>query len=127
MPTELLDGNDLPNLADRAREAVARVRAGEGPWFFEVTTYRWREHVGPGDDFRLGYRTEQEAGPWFAADPLRRLAETLGPETRAAVEEEVRREVAAAFAFAEDSPFPGPEELTRDVFKEEAHAVPGLD
>jgi TPP-dependent pyruvate/acetoin dehydrogenase alpha subunit len=127
MPTELLDGNDLPNLAARAREAVARVRAGEGPWFFEVTTYRWREHVGPGSDFHLGFRNESEAEPWVAADPLRRLAEQLDPGERARVEEEVRREVADAFAFAEASPFPAAEELTRDVFKEDAHAVPGFD
>jgi TPP-dependent pyruvate/acetoin dehydrogenase alpha subunit len=123
MPAERLDGNDLPRLIERSREAVARVRAGGGPSFLEVTTYRWREHVGPATDFHLGYRTEQEANPWLAADPLRRLADALDPAERARLEKEVKVEVADAFAFAEASPFPEPDELLRDVFKEEPHAA----
>jgi TPP-dependent pyruvate/acetoin dehydrogenase alpha subunit len=119
LPAERLDGNDVPLLALRAREAVARVRAGEGPWFLEVQTYRWREHVGPGTDYHLGYRMEEEAAPWVAADPVRRLGRALDPARRAAIEEEVEAEIAAAFAFAEASPFPEPAELTRDVFKED--------
>jgi len=31
-----------------------RIRAGEGPWFFEVMTYRWCEHVGPGREGDIG-------------------------------------------------------------------------
>ena len=102
---------------------MARIRAGEGPWFLEVATYRWREHVGPGRDFHLGYRTEEEARPWLASDPVDWLAELLDPKERAGIEGEVREEIAAAFAFAEDSPFPAAEELTSDVFKEERHAA----
>jgi TPP-dependent pyruvate/acetoin dehydrogenase alpha subunit len=128
MPAELLDGNDLTALVARAREAAAHVRAGAGPRFLEVTTYRWREHVGPGTDFHLGHRTEQEAQPWVAADPVRRLGERLPPAVRAGIEEEVRREVAEAFAFAEASPFPGGDQLLSDIFKEECHAaIPALD
>jgi TPP-dependent pyruvate/acetoin dehydrogenase alpha subunit len=118
MPAERLDGNDIVLVRERAREAVVRVRAGEGPWFLEVLTYRWQEHVGPGRDYHLGYRTEAEAAPWIAGDPVRRLGEALESSARARVEEEVEGEVAAAFAFAEASPFPEPAELLSDVFKE---------
>jgi TPP-dependent pyruvate/acetoin dehydrogenase alpha subunit len=118
LPAELLGGNDIHLLCDRAREAVARVRAGEGPWFLEVLTYRWREHVGPGEDYQLGYRTAAEAAPWIAGDPVRRLGEALEPVARARIEEEVEEEIAEAFAFAEASPFPEPAELYSDVFKE---------
>jgi pyruvate/2-oxoglutarate/acetoin dehydrogenase E1 component/TPP-dependent pyruvate/acetoin dehydrogenase alpha subunit len=123
VPAERLDGNDLLGLVERAEAVVARLRAGAGPWFFEVRTYRWREHVGPGLDYHLGYRTEDEAEPWRAADPVRRLGEALEPAVRARIEREVAAEVAAAFAFAEASPFPEAEELARDVFKEEQHAA----
>jgi TPP-dependent pyruvate/acetoin dehydrogenase alpha subunit len=118
MPAERLDGNDVVLVRERAREAVARVRAGAGPWFLEVLTYRWQEHVGPGRDYHLGYRTEAEAEPWVAGDPVRRLGEALESSARGRVEEEVEGEVAAAFAFAEASPFPEPAELLSDVFKE---------
>jgi TPP-dependent pyruvate/acetoin dehydrogenase alpha subunit len=127
LPAECIDGNDILLLCERAKDAVTRIRAGEGPRFFEVLTYRWKEHVGPSADYHLGYRTEEEAAPWIAADPVRRLGEVIAPAARAMLEEEVEEEIAAAFAFAEASPFPGPEELFRDVFKEEADDEPIAD
>jgi TPP-dependent pyruvate/acetoin dehydrogenase alpha subunit len=123
LPAERLDGNDLLDLVGRSRDVVPRVRAGEGPWFFEVLTYRWREHVGPGSDYHLGYRNEDEAAPHIANDPVRSLAEKLDPGERATIEAAVEKEIATAFAFAETSPFPGAEELTSDVFKEEDYAA----
>jgi TPP-dependent pyruvate/acetoin dehydrogenase alpha subunit len=119
LPAERLDGNDLFRLVERAKDAVACVRAGEGPRFLEVMTYRWREHVGPGCDYHLGFRSEDEAAPWVATDPVRGLAEMLEPAVRADIEEEVEAEVAEAFAFSEASPFPAAADLCCDVFKEE--------
>jgi TPP-dependent pyruvate/acetoin dehydrogenase alpha subunit len=118
---ESLAGNDFLALCERAREVVARIRAGEGPWLLEVLTYRWKEHVGPNEDYHLGYRTKAEAEPWVANDPVRQLAAALNPDARAWLETEVEEEIAAAFAFAEASPFPEPWELFEDVFKENEH------
>ncbi len=123
MPAERVDGNDVIGVMDKAREVAARVRAGEGPWFLEAMTYRWREHVGPGSDYHLGYRTEAEAESWMAADPVRRLAEAIDASERARIEREAADEIADAFARAEASPFPEPAELTRDVFTEGRHAA----
>jgi TPP-dependent pyruvate/acetoin dehydrogenase alpha subunit len=121
MPAERLDGDDLLGVVARSRDVVRRIRGGAGPWFFEVMTYRWREHVGPGRDYHLGYRSEDEAAPFIANDPLRRLASQIDGPTRASIEDSVEREIADAFPFAEGSPFPEPAELLRDVFKEEEH------
>jgi TPP-dependent pyruvate/acetoin dehydrogenase alpha subunit len=118
MPAELLDGSDLPGLVERSRAVVARIRSGEGPWFFEVKTYRWREHVGPGTDYHLGFRSEAEAEPWQHADAVPRMAERIHPLERNHIEREVEEEVRDAFAFADASDFPGPAELATDVFKE---------
>lgn len=115
---EQLDGNDLPDLLAQSRKAVARVRAGKGPWFFEVRTYRWREHVGPGTDYHLGFRSAAEAEPWMREDALPRAAARLDPVERQRVERAVDDEIADAFAFAEASAFPEAAELTTDVFKE---------
>jgi TPP-dependent pyruvate/acetoin dehydrogenase alpha subunit len=123
LPADRLDGNDVLGIRRRTDEITARLRTGGGPWFFEVMTYRWKEHVGPGKDFHLGYRSESEAEPWELADPVRRLATELPPREREAIEAEVEAEIADAFAFAESSPFPGPDELTSDTFKEEADAA----
>jgi TPP-dependent pyruvate/acetoin dehydrogenase alpha subunit len=118
LPAERLDGSDLPGLFERAREVIAEIRCGGGPAFFEVMTYRWREHVGPGEDYHLGYRTPAEAEPWHAADALPRMAALVAPAERERVQEEVEEEIAEAFAFAEASPFPQAAELNSDVFKE---------
>jgi TPP-dependent pyruvate/acetoin dehydrogenase alpha subunit len=123
MPAERLNADDLLDLVARAGDVVPRVRAGGGPWFFEVMTYRWQEHVGPGRDYHLGFRTEDEAAPALANDPVRRLAEMLDPAERAVIESAVEEEIADAFAFAEASPFPAPGELMSDIFKEEDHAA----
>jgi TPP-dependent pyruvate/acetoin dehydrogenase alpha subunit len=120
---ERLDGNDVVALMRRTAEVVAKMRSGEGPYLLEVTTYRWREHVGPGRDYQLGYRTEDECRPWIDADPVRQLAEQLPGAERSAIEADVEAEVRAAFAFAEDSPFPDAAELRTDIFKEEADAL----
>ncbi|MDB5313987.1 MAG: acetoin dehydrogenase [Gemmataceae bacterium] len=119
VPSARLNGNDVVGLARRTEEALAEVRTGGGPWFFEVATYRWREHVGPGEDYQLGYRAAAECGPWVAADPVRRLGDALPAGERTGIEAEVETEIAAAFAFAEASPFPDSAELMTDIFKEE--------
>ena len=123
MSAEQLDGNDLFGLIERGRKIVAAVRAGGGPAFLEVMTYRWREHVGPGMDDHLGFRSKDEAAPWIAADPVARLAAVLDPGERERIEREVAEEIADAFAFAEASPFPVAAELTRDMFREEHHVA----
>ena len=123
MPAERLDGSDLFGLIEKATEAVAAVRAGGGPRFLEVTTYRWREHVGPSGDYQLGYRSLAECEPWVKADPVRLLGQELALAERSRIEVEVEGEIAAAFAFAEVSPLPGPAELMTDIFQEDADAL----
>jgi TPP-dependent pyruvate/acetoin dehydrogenase alpha subunit len=119
VPAERLDGNDLPALLDCATGVIDGIRDGGGPAFLEVMTYRWREHVGPGEDYQLGYRTQAEAVPWLSSDALPRMAEKVDARARRRVEQEVEEEIAEAFAFAEASPFPQAGELHSDVYKED--------
>ena len=112
-----IESNDPFEIHQQVQTSVRSLRAGVGgPCFFECLTYRWREHVGPGLDFQLGYRAESEAQPWLESDPIRRLAEELPLDVRSRVEAEVEAEIAAAMEFAEESPFPPPEALDADVF-----------
>ncbi|HEY7309782.1 MAG TPA: thiamine pyrophosphate-dependent dehydrogenase E1 component subunit alpha [Gemmataceae bacterium] len=115
IPAERIEHNDVLYLFERTRAVTAKVRAGACPYFLEVMTYRWREHVGPNDDFPLGYRTEDEATPWIDTDQVTRLEAMIAPERRAAIEAEVESEVEAALTFAEESAEPEPAELYSDV------------
>jgi TPP-dependent pyruvate/acetoin dehydrogenase alpha subunit len=117
LPAERVD-DDVLALHARARERILAIRAGTGPAFLECMTYRWREHVGPGEDFHLGYRSRAEAQPWMERDARRRLAGLLDPATRARVEAEIEAEIAEAVRFAEESPFPPAEELHADLYRE---------
>jgi TPP-dependent pyruvate/acetoin dehydrogenase alpha subunit len=121
MPAERIEDNDVLRLHGRVSEVLPDLRAGRGgPVFLECMTYRWKEHVGPGEDYDLGYRTREEAAPWMENDQVKRLAGLVDPDVRRRIEAEVEREVAEAIRFAEDSPFPGEPELWTDVFKEPA-------
>lgn len=119
LPAERIENNDVVKLYERSQKVVDLIRSGTGPWFFEVMTYRWREHVGPNQDFKLGYRTEEEAQPWIDHDAVTQLARRVDPAARRRIESEADDEIAAAFAFAEVSPEPDATELYAHVFKED--------
>jgi TPP-dependent pyruvate/acetoin dehydrogenase alpha subunit len=116
IPAKRIEDNDVLKLCERAQEIISLIRAGRAPYLLEVMTYRWREHVGPATDYHLGFRTEAEAEPWMVNDQVKRLAALLPEGQREQIEREVEEEIIAAFAFAEQSPWPTPEELHTDVF-----------
>lgn len=118
LPAECLE-DDVFKIYECVKEAAEALRAGKpGPFYFECQTYRWKEHVGPNEDYQLGYRTRDEAEPWMTNDPVKRVAALLDPAERQRIEAEVEAEIQAAFDFAETSPFPPAEELYTNVFKE---------
>lgn len=118
------DGNDAAGVYRTCSAAVSAIRKGQGPQFLEFTTYRWREHCGPNFDNDIGYRTEAEYLEWRAREPIARLKSFMleaGLITTAAItamEEKIMAEVKEAFAFAEGSEFPAPDEAYRDLYVE---------
>lgn len=116
------DGNNVRSAYALISAAADRLRGGSGPQFVELATYRWREHCGPLFDNDIGYRTVQEYEDWKARDPIVQFGETLQREGAVdaawlkSMHEEIATEVAAAFAFAEASPFPKPAEGFKDVY-----------
>lgn len=116
---EKFEAMDASDLHQRMLRAVDELRSGRsGPLFFECMCYRWKEHVGPGEDFLHGYRSRAEAEPWFAADAVKVLGDKLGPAKRQQIVDTVEAEIRDAFAFAEQSPFPAANELETDLYRE---------
>jgi len=119
LAAERIEDNDVSAIHERTREALSLLRDGRsGPIFLECMTYRWREHVGPNEDFDLGYRTRDEAKPWIDNDPMARLAAALTPARRERMDAEIEAEIREAFQSAEASPWPPDGELYRDVYGE---------
>jgi TPP-dependent pyruvate/acetoin dehydrogenase alpha subunit len=121
VPAERVEDGDVLKIHAKVQSAVDEIRrTGAGPWFLECMVYRWKEHVGPHDDFNKGYRSREEAETWFQSDPVRHLGALLAPDARARIEAEVDAEIQEAFVFAEASPFPDESELYTDMFREAA-------
>lgn len=117
LPTALVADGDVLKIRDAADRLARGVRAGRGPAFLECRVYRWKEHVGPAEDFDAGYRTREEAAPWFRSDPVKAIGSKLAPEARRRIEDAVNARIRKAFAFAEASPEPRPEELYTDLYE----------
>ncbi|NER39830.1 MAG: hypothetical protein F6J93_38845 [Oscillatoria sp. SIO1A7] len=119
IPSERIEDNDLFRIYERVSDIVTGMRSGTpGPFLLECMTYRWKEHVGPGEDYHLGFRDRQEAEPWVKNDAVQLLAAKVEPDRRSLIEAEVESEIEEAFKFAEDSLFPDAPELLADVFQE---------
>lgn len=116
IPTRRIEDGNVFTVRDAAAEAVAAMRQGGGPVFLEILCYRWREHVGPNEDFDQGYRPASEMAPWAERDEVSRLAALLPTDRVAAIEADIVATVSAAFAFAENSPFPVSEDLHDHVY-----------
>lgn len=116
------DGNDVVSAHGLLADAVGRLRAGAGPQFVELATYRWREHCGPLYDNDIGYRTPAEFEEWRLRDPIARLSDKLtaagviDAKWLPAVEAEVAREIEDAFAAAAAAPFPDPESAYQNLY-----------
>jgi TPP-dependent pyruvate/acetoin dehydrogenase alpha subunit len=127
MPAERVEDGDVLGIRERVQKVAAEIRARRlGPWFLECWTYRWKEHVGPNDDFQVGYRPKTEADPWFKKDQVKVIGDRLEASVRQEIERGVEAEIREAIGFAEESPFPEPGELYSDVFKEKYAAHPDL-
>jgi TPP-dependent pyruvate/acetoin dehydrogenase alpha subunit len=116
IPAFQVPDGDVFAIRDKAAEYIDLLRKGEGPAFLECLTYRWREHVGPGEDYEEGYRTRGDLEKWIKRDQVPLVGAMLDEATRQRIDSEVEEEVAAAIVFAEESPFPETEKLMTHVF-----------
>ncbi len=118
IPAESVDGMDVLAVEAAARRAVTAIRAGAGPFFLELRTYRFRAHSM--FDAQL-YRSKEEVEAWKTRDPIPALIARLEAEgllsegDLEALEGEVKEEVEAAVAFAEAGTWEPIEDLERDV------------
>jgi pyruvate dehydrogenase E1 component alpha subunit len=118
----MVDGNDVMAVYEAAQDAARRARNGEGPTLLECKTYRWRGHYEGEADRTYTYRTAEEIEGWKKGCPIERFRKKL-LEEKAFVQEdfdrinlEVKQEIEEAIRFAEDSPFPEPEDALKGLY-----------
>ncbi|HQR26508.1 MAG TPA: pyruvate dehydrogenase (acetyl-transferring) E1 component subunit alpha [Nocardioides sp.] len=113
-----VDGMDALAVEESSRQAVEQIRAGAGPHFLELRTYRFRAHSMYDPD---RYRDKAEVELERTHDPITTLADRMradGQLTDASwsgLEKEVAALIDEAVAAADAAPLEPVEELTRFV------------
>ncbi len=106
---DITEGYDPEKVSERSKGPIDIVREKQVPVFLRIKTARYKEHVGPGEDFSAGYRSEEEINEWKALDPL------INDSSLEKFKEEISVEINEALKFAYNSPVPSREDLLTDV------------
>lgn len=131
--TQVVDGASVDAVYGAVSDRVEQVRSGDGPFFIESRTSRWPGNYGSfprlvGGDTDIAWTWAPESAPevvrrWGQdSDPLQLYARELlavGVLTRerlAALDRQVREEIAQAARFALDSPLPAPESALEHAY-----------
>lgn len=123
IPAQQVDGQDIEIVYQAAQQAVNHVRAGNGPYFLELLTYRYRGHSM--SDSNL-YRSKDEEKEWLQRDPIHILRQrlidsgTIQLDDFKNMDKEIIDEIEDRIVkFAEESPEPDPRELEKYVLAED--------
>jgi len=107
---ELEEGYDPEKVQAVAKQAISIVRNEQLPVFLKIKTARYREHVGPGEDFQAGYRSEELIKIWKSKDPLLKASIEID-----GFRNQITAEIDEAMRFAYSSPLPTISDLLTDV------------
>jgi TPP-dependent pyruvate/acetoin dehydrogenase alpha subunit len=119
MPGFAVDGTDLFAVYEAATEAIARARRGDGPTLIECKAFRYYGHF-QGDN--LSYYTDADRASQQARDPIEKFRKRvlerglLTEQELAAVDAWAKESLDGAVKFAEESPYPTPEQVYTDVY-----------
>ena len=122
MPSESVDGMSPESVHEAVTKAVKHIRAGNGPYFLEIKTYRYKGH-SVSDPAK--YRTKEEVKAYKDIDPVKVtekniLAHAIATEEEIkAIKDSVKVEIDEAVKFAESSAYPDPDELYDDNYMQE--------
>ncbi|MEZ5059510.1 MAG: pyruvate dehydrogenase (acetyl-transferring) E1 component subunit alpha [Saprospiraceae bacterium] len=122
MPSEPVDGMDPEAVHDALAKAAEHIRAGNGPYFLEIKTYRYKGHSVSDPGL---YRSKDEVKDYMDKDPVKVLEAKIVDEKIASQEEidnikdAIKAEIKEALQFAEESDYPPASELYTDNYLQE--------
>lgn len=122
MPSEPVDGMSCEAVHEAMDKAVKNARDGKGPSLIEMNTYRYKGH-SMSDPAK--YRTKEEVESYKAKDPVEIILATIKEKKYAsekeleAIMKKITDIVEDSVTFAEESPYPDPSELYKDVYMQQ--------
>ena len=117
--SEQADGMDVIEIQKRTEQALQLIRQGEGPFFLEAITYRFRGHSMADPEL---YRDKTEVEHWRQNDPIKTFSDALvrgamfTEEEIAVVWKKAEEEVEDAARFADESAFPDVSTITDHLY-----------
>jgi len=107
------NGNDIDEIYDKVEMAKRNL-----PAVIECSTYRHMAHSAPIFDDKLGYRKIDDLKTRLDACPLKKFTDNyfIDPVILAVIKSEILQEINEAIRFAEKSPMPKAEDLTKGVY-----------
>ena len=122
MPCGPVDAMNPEKVAEAMDEAISRARAGEGPTFLDLKTYRYRGHSM--SDAQK-YRTKDEVKEYQKIDPITQVLDKI-KENEWASEDEIKKidkrvkdRVSECEKFADESDFPEKDIMYDVVYEQE--------
>ena len=123
IPYRLVDGNDVVAAAKASKELIDDIRAGKGPGFIELVTYRWYGHVDWRDDVDVGVdRSLDDIKHWKARDPILRLSKSMIKAKIWSMKQEedlinkFSKEIQIAWEKAMNDPYPSSDATIKYVY-----------
>ena len=121
IPSRRISGYDVLEVYNAAETAIRHARRGEGPYFIEAVTYRWRGHVGPNWDLDKALRSREEVYFWVKNCTIKRFEVfllqqgLLTKEKRRRIFRDLHSKIRKALKLAKESPYPG-KKVLEDVY-----------
>lgn len=115
-----VDGNDALEVYRVVKEARERALAGQGPTLIEAVMYRISPHSTSDDD--MLYRTKEEVEANKEKDGIPKFKAYLiecglwSEEQEQDMNERIKQEIVDATQYADDAPFPKPEDTLLHVY-----------
>ena len=122
--TSIIDGNNVEAVWKACHEMVTGIRSGEGPFFLEASTYRWKSHVGPTDDTETGHRPKPELQQWQKFCPIKTYRQYLttngiwSDHLEQTLIKQLEDEFSSALQRAKQDPFPDESNFSQFVYQE---------
>ena len=122
MPSEIVDGMNPEAVHEAFARAAAHIRAGNGPYFLEIKTYRYKGHsVSDPEKYRKDEKGRAEVAHYKSIDPIKTTRQKMldagmSEAEVQAIDDAIEAEMQEAVDFAKASPYPDASDLYEDNY-----------
>ncbi len=115
-----IDGQDVTKVFSEFKKVKRYVKSGKGPVFLDINTFRFKSHIGIGDDVGVGLRSKKELIKQKKRDPIKiftsKIKKISTLKRLKKIEKKIENEINSAVLLAKKSALPKKKDLLRGIF-----------